>query len=140
MTADKRTLVLLKDVYAVCRLDADAPFPDWLAGSPFVSVTRSADELSVVCRQDAVPEGVRREQGWRCLRVAGTLDFALVGVLAALLVPLEEAGISVFAVSSFDTDWLLVKEEELARATAALAAAGHRVTGTSTNGRTSSPS
>jgi GNAT superfamily N-acetyltransferase len=120
----RRTLVPLEGVYAVCRLDADAPLPAWLAGGPFVSITRTADELSVVCREEAVPAGVRCEQGWQCLRVAGTLDFSLVGVLASLLDPLAAAGVSVFAVSTFDTDYLLVKSTDFQRATEALRASG----------------
>ena len=90
-------------------------------------MTRTAEELSVVCREEVVPGGVRCERGWRCLRVAGTLDFSLVGVLALLLVPLAGAGVAVFCVSTFDTDYLLVRDADLARATEALGAAGHRV-------------
>ena len=115
------TLVPVDGSFVVCRLAADAPVPAWAAGGPFVSITRTATELSVVCRQEAVPEGVRCERGWRCLRVAGTLDFSLVGVLASLLNPLAEAGISVFVVSTFDTDYLLVKEDNLEAATEVLA-------------------
>ncbi len=81
----------------------------------------------MVCAREAVPAGVRCEGGFRCLRVAGTLDFALVGVLAALLAPLAAAGVSAFAVSTFDTDYLLVREADLGRAADALRAAGHRV-------------
>jgi hypothetical protein len=120
-------LVPLEGAYAVCRLDADGPLPAWAAGGPFLSITRTADELSLVCREEVVPEGVRCERGWRCLRVAGTLDFSLVGVLASLLVPLAEAGVSVFAVSTFDTDHLLIRENHLARAVEALRAAGHAI-------------
>ncbi len=121
-------LLVLPGRYAVCRLSADAAIPDWTVGT-LTSVTRTADELSIICDDKAVPDGVRCERGWRCLRVAGTLDFALVGVLASLLVPLAEAGVAVFAVSTFDTDYLLVKEEDLARAAKVLGAAGHRVEG-----------
>jgi hypothetical protein len=120
------SLVLLSGPFAVCRLRADTPSPAWATGE-FVSITRTADELSVVCREDAVPAGVRHEAGWRCLRVDGTLDLALVGVLAALAVPLAEAGVSVFAISTFDTDYLLVKKADLAKGIEALQAAGHRV-------------
>jgi hypothetical protein len=121
------TLVPLDGRYAVCRLDPGDPLPAWAAGGPFVSVTRTDEELSVVCQQEAVPAGVRCERDWRCLRVAGTLDFALVGVLASLTGPLAEAGVSVFAVSTFDTDYLLVKEEKWEAAVAALRAFGHVV-------------
>jgi len=126
-TVVRLTVVPLEGAYAVCRLAADAPLPAWAAGGPFLSITRTADELSVVCRQAVVPEGVRCERGWRCLRVAGTLDFSLVGVLASLLGPLADAGVSVFAVSTFDTDYLLVKEEYLAAAVEVLRRAGHSV-------------
>jgi hypothetical protein len=74
-------------------------------------VTRTTDETSVLCPADAVPAGVRCEAGWRCLRVAGTLDIFMVGVLAGLVGPLAAAGVSVFVVSTFDTDFLLVKED-----------------------------
>jgi hypothetical protein len=120
------TLIILPGIYVVCRLPADAAFPAWASGD-LVSVTRTTDELSVVCREDTVPGGVRCERGWRCLRVAGTLDFSLVGVLASLLVPLAGAGVGVFLISTFDTDYVLVREVELARATEALRAAGHAV-------------
>jgi GNAT superfamily N-acetyltransferase len=119
-------LILLPGRYAVCRLPADAAVPAWATGE-VVSISRTSDELSVVCRQEAVPEGVRREGGWRCLGVAGPLDFAQVGVLAALLVPLAEAGVAVFALSTFDTDYLLVKDTDRERALAALRRAGHEV-------------
>jgi hypothetical protein len=85
-------------------------------GTPFLSVTRTADETSVVCPSDMVRAGVRRETGWRCLRVAGTLTFDMVGVLARLVGPMAAAGVSVFVVSTFDTDYLLVKYEHFIRA------------------------
>jgi hypothetical protein len=119
MTIPRYTLLLLPGTYAVCRLAADEPIPAWATGA-LISVTRTGEELSVVCGAEAVPAGVRCETGWRCLRVAGTLDFSLVGVLATLLVPLAEAGVSVFAISTFDTDYLLVKESNLVRAVEAL--------------------
>jgi hypothetical protein len=125
--ADSLILSLLPDILAICRLAADAPVPAWAwAGEP-ASVTRTRDELSVVCRADAVPEGVRCETGWRCMKVEGPLDFGLTGILAGLTAPLAAAGISVFAVCTYDTDYLLVKVENLERAMEALRAAGHRV-------------
>jgi GNAT superfamily N-acetyltransferase/gamma-glutamylcyclotransferase (GGCT)/AIG2-like uncharacterized protein YtfP len=121
------TLVPLPGAYAVCRLDAAAAFPDWLVGGSFFSVTRTTDELSIVCRQEDVPKGVQCESGWHCLRVAGILSFSLVGILASLLKPLADEGVSVFVVSTFDTDYLLVKEQDLPRAVEALHRAGHAV-------------
>lgn len=124
------TITLLDGTFAVCRLSADAPLPGWALGSsagPFVAIARTADELSIVCRAEAVTRDVRSEPDWRCLRVAGPLDFVEVGVLAALLAPLAAAGIAVFVVSTFDTDYLLVKSDRLDAAVAALRHAGQRV-------------
>src|SRR4051794_12634751 len=120
-----QTLLLLPDVYAVSRLGPAEPVPPWAFTGDLISVTRSRDELSIVCREGAVPTGVRCERGWRCLRVAGVLAFSLVGVLASLTAPLAAAGVSVFALSTFDTDYLLVREPDLARTLEALKAAGH---------------
>jgi len=111
---------------AICRLGAHAAVPAW-AGGPLLSVTRTPDELSVVCDQGVVPEGVRAERGWRALAVEGPLDFALTGVLDGLAAPLAAAGISIFAISTFDTDWLLVRDHQLAAASDALRAAGHAI-------------
>jgi hypothetical protein len=112
--------------FAVCRLPkgADAEVVAAVAGE-FVAVVRTADEVSVVCEEDQAPPGSRVEGGWRLLRVAGTLDFTQVGVLAALCVPLAEAAISIFAVSTFDTDYLMLKEANLRSAIEALQRAGH---------------
>jgi putative acetyltransferase len=121
------TLLLLEGAFTVCRLAGGASIPPWATAGPFFSITGTADELSVVGRQDAVPEGVVCERGWRCLRVAGTIPFSAVGVLAALTAPLAEAGVSLFAVSTFDTDYLLVKENDLTAALDALRRHGHAV-------------
>ena len=122
------TLALHPATYAVCRLSPDAPLPAWVEGGPFVSVTRTRDELSIVVLQARVPDDVQAERGWRCLSVEGPFDLdGVIGVLAALAVPLAEAEVSLFAVSSYDTDHLLLKNEYLRRAVAALERAGHRV-------------
>lgn len=118
-------LRLLDERLAVCRLPPGAPWPAWLPASGFVSVTRTPAELSVVAAEAAVPVAVQAERGWRALEVAGPLDFALTGVLASLATPLAEAGVSLFAVSTFDTDYILVKESALEAAIHALSAAGH---------------
>jgi hypothetical protein len=121
------TLSLLPETLAVCRLAPDADVPPWAWTGEPASVTRTRDELSIVCRADAVPRDVRAERGWRCLKVQGPLDFALTGILAALTAPLAAAEIALFAVSTYDTDYLLVKAETLDRAVEALRGAGHRV-------------
>ncbi|MCI0455528.1 MAG: ACT domain-containing protein [Gemmataceae bacterium] len=99
-TPHELTLQLLRDTFAVCRLAGDAPAPAWAMAGAFFSITRTPDELSIVSSEGAIPEGVQCERGWRCLRVAGVIDFSVVGVLAALSVPLAEAGLSVFPASS----------------------------------------
>jgi putative acetyltransferase len=113
--------------FAVCRLARGSSIPAWATTGNLFSVTQTADELSVVCRQDAVPDGVVCERDWRCLRVAGSLPFTLVGVLAALTTPMAKAGIGIFAFSTFDTDYLLIRTDESEQAFAALRAAGHVV-------------
>jgi len=123
---DSLTLSLLPETLAVCRLAPDASIPAWaLQAGPhqsFVSVTRTSEELSIVCARELVPAGTRAERGFRALKVAGPLDFSLTGVLASLTLPLAEAGVSVFAVSTFDTDYLLVREAQLAAARKTLSA------------------
>ncbi len=120
-------LTLLPDLFAVCRLDHDTPIPTWALTGSFSSITRTPDEVSIVCVERDVPPGIQHEPGWRCLKVEGPLDFALVGIMASLTTALAQAGISLFAVSTYDTDYLLVKATDLERATVALTAAGHRV-------------
>jgi hypothetical protein len=113
---------------AVCRLDAGSDVPPWVDRSrEFASVTRTTDELSVVCARDDVPEGVRMEGPWRAFRVQGPIVMTLVGVVAALANPLAEAGISIFAMSTFDTDYILVHEPDFEAAVGALTRAGHVV-------------
>ena len=122
------TLSILPDTYAVCSLPADVPLPAWGATGPFVSITRTRDELSIVCPHRNVPDGIRVEIGWRCLKVEGPFDLEnTIGVLAALAVPLAAANISIFVVSTYDTDHLLLKETRLAEAIEVLTQAGHQV-------------
>jgi len=120
-------LTLIEGRFAVCRLAPDAASPAW-AAQGFSSITRTAGELSVVCAEDAVPPGVQREPGWRILQVAGPLDFGLTGILLSIARPLAEAGVSIFAISTFDTDCVMVRESTVEKAIRALEAAGHRVT------------
>jgi hypothetical protein len=120
------TLELLSDRFAVCRLAPQAAIPSNLEGGGLFSLTRTKSELSVVCRESqGLPGEV--EGGWRCLGVEGPLDFTQVGVLAGLSQPLADAGISLFVISTYDTDYLLVKEEQLGAAIAALRTAGHDI-------------
>ena len=116
-------LTTLPGRFAVCRLGADDAVPDWARGA-LVSITRTEDELSIICEESVVPEEVRAGRGWMCFKVLGPLPFEMVGVAAALTAPLAEAGVSVIVVGTFDTDYLLVKEEMSAKAIEAWEAAG----------------
>jgi hypothetical protein len=128
--ATNLNLHLLQDRLAVCRLSPGEAVTEWaLSGAGLRSVTRAPGELSVVCAEAAVPEGVKREPGWRAFQVEGPLAFSLTGVLASIAAPLAEAGVPIFALSTFDTDYVLVKEEHVPRAVEALERAGHRVAG-----------
>ncbi|MBN1151831.1 MAG: ACT domain-containing protein [Dehalococcoidia bacterium] len=127
MAAVKRTLRLLPGTYAVCRLDPATAEPDWAGSGTFYSVTRTAAELSVVCDERLVPEGVVKEGGWKVAQVAGPLDLSMVGVLVSLIGPLAREGISVFVLSTYDTDYLLVKAEQLGRALQVLRVEEHEV-------------
>jgi hypothetical protein len=121
------TLHILPERLAVCRLAPDAPVPEPPANAGFWSVTRTSEELSIVLPEEHVQAGWEAETGWRCLKVQGPLDFGLTGILASLVTPLAEAGISIFALSTYDTDYVLVKEGDLEEAKRALSAHGHRV-------------
>lgn len=116
------TLKLLDSSYAVCSLGADASLPSGLAEArgEFLSITRTAEELSIVCAESLAPAEAKVESGWRAFKVLGPLDFSLTGIIAALTAPLAEAKISVFTIATFDTDYLLVKETDLEGAVTAL--------------------
>ncbi len=121
------SLLVLPHHLAVCRLSPGDVLPGWLFELPFWSVTRTVDELSVVLPEENAFWDWKCEKGWRGLMVRGPLDFSLVGILAALSAALAAAGIPIFALSTFDTDYLLVKEEDLFHAVEVLTASGCEV-------------
>jgi hypothetical protein len=123
----KLRIVLLPDRVGICRLPPASAVPAWSMAGSFWSVTRTADELSVICAEDAIPAGETHEGGWRCLKVEGPLAFDVIGVVSSLTAPLAAAGVSVFVTSTYDTDYLLVKADRLEAAVSALTAAGHEV-------------
>lgn len=116
-------MTVLDGVYAVCRLDRESGFPDWVSGA-FWSVTQTPEELSIVCLQERVPGEVSHEGGWRILKVLGPLSFELTGILASISSVLAEAGISIFALSTYDTDYILVKADQLEDSVKALTRQG----------------
>jgi hypothetical protein len=120
-------LTLLPERFAISRLAADAPIPAWATQCPFFSVTRTGDELSIVSELARVPVGVHSQPGWRIFKVHGPFVLSEIGVLSALAAPLAEAKISLLAISTFDTDYLLVSAETLSAAINALDQAGHTI-------------
>ena len=123
----KLNLSLLPHKYAVCQLHPDKHIPYWALLGDFVSLTRTHEELSIVCQQDNVPDNIEAERGWRCLQVQGAFDFSAAGVHASLAIPLAEADISVLAIATYATDYLLIKEQNVERALQVLEQAGHYI-------------
>jgi uncharacterized protein len=115
----------LPGLFAICQLPANSDVPSWALQGPFLSVTRTAEELSVVCPQEQIPTDVRHEGDWACLKLEGPFPFSQTGVLASFITPLSDQAISILAVSTFDTDCVLVKESSLERAVEVLQQAGH---------------
>ncbi len=114
--------------WAVVRMSPGDPIPEWvLKNRDFTSITRTHEELSIVCSEEAAPVGGQVEKGWSLLKLHGPFPFDQVGVLASFTQPLADAGIGIFAMSTFDTDYILVKESSLNLARAALCSAGHEL-------------
>jgi hypothetical protein len=118
-------LAVLPWELALCSLPPTAQVPDWVLTSGFFSVTRTVDELSIVCPVMAIPAGFDREGPWACIEVQGPLDLALTGILATLAVPLADARIPIFVISTYRTDYLLVRAGLLPAAKEVLRRAGH---------------
>lgn len=123
----KQSLQRLDGHYAVARLPPDAAMPAWADGPGFVSISRTDDELSVVCLAERVPAGVQTSGPWQCFKLQGPFAFDEYGILLSIVAPLSEAGLGVFVVSSYDTDHLLLQTTVAERGIALLEAAGHRV-------------
>lgn len=126
--AHQLPLEVLPDTLAICRLPAEAALPAWASSpGPFLTVSRTPDELSITLLQRLVPQGVRCERDYRALRVRGPLSPNLVGILLSIAEPLAEAGLSIFAISTYDTDYVLLKAGDVAAGVEALRKAGHQV-------------
>src|SRR5258708_6806722 len=112
----------------MCHLEPNGHIPYWgLMGDDFVSLTRTHNELSIACLQENVPDDIQADRNWRCIKVEGAFDFKMAGVHASLAVPLAQADISILAIATYETDHLLVKEQDLANALQVLEAAGHHI-------------
>jgi len=123
----KLTLSLLDHQYALCRLDPYAGIPTWAARGDFWAVVRNAEEVSVLCPQENIPENVEAEPGWRTLELVGPLSFSQAGILDSVVEPLSHADISILVVSAYDTSYVLLKEEVLDQAADVLRSVGHTV-------------
>ena len=125
----KLTLGLYKECYGVCRLmpSESEGIPVWAFSSNFFSITKTSDELSIVCLQDNIPEDICCERDWRILKIEGTLDFSLIGILSSISTILAHNKISIFAVSTYDTDYILVKDSDINNAVIALKAEGYQI-------------
>jgi hypothetical protein len=127
--AHKLKLRKISEQFAVCRLALDAPLPSWATSGEIWSVTRTPTELSVVCTQNGLPQNLAAERNWVALQIVGPIPFGMVGVLSSLTVPLADAGVSIFALSTFETDFVLVRDESFEVACRVLLQAGHEIVG-----------
>ncbi len=121
------TISVLETAFAVSRLESESRIPSWAADEELIFVAKADGGISIVCRQDILPSGIRSERGWRCLKIEGPFGFDEVGILLSALKPLAEAEVPVLAFSTFDTDYIIVKERDLRKAIGALEGHGHRV-------------
>jgi len=127
MNIPKLSFTILPDLFAICKLAARENLPSWAFRGGFSSVTQTPEELSIVCPQNLVPAGVEATKGWKSLKIEAKLDFEMVGIVSSITSSMAEAGISIFAVSTFNTDYFFIKEEDLGSGVAALRKAGHEV-------------
>lgn len=110
------TMKLLKGKYGVCRLDKNELIPGWAQIGDFFSITKTTDELSIVCDEDSIPNNIKCEKDWKILKIEGPLDFSLIGILSSISSILANKGISIFAVSTYDTDYILIKSKDIDKA------------------------
>lgn len=123
----KFVISVLPQTFAVCWIDPTSAIPAWATKSSFFTISRTSEELSIICPQEDVPDNTRSDAGWRCFKVEGPLDLTLTGIFASLANALSNAKISIFALSTYDTDYLMVKQENVDRAASALTELGHQV-------------
>lgn len=120
-------LTSFKGEYAICQLDAPAGIPGWASNGNFFSITRTPDELSIICLRNQIPENIPCQPGWRALKIEGPFEFDEIGVLASLTAPLSAAQISLLTTSTFETDYIFIQAEDYDLALQVLQAAGHQI-------------
>jgi hypothetical protein len=122
-------LSLLDEIYGICVFENGTPIPEWAAAASFCSITRTQKELTVVCPQNIIASDCECDADWMCFRVDGSFDLNQIGVISSLAAPLAQAGISIFVVSSYDTDYILVKKGKGEQAVTVLTNSGHSIAG-----------
>src|ERR1051326_5001599 len=127
MTIHPLTLFLLPETFAICRLDPGTPLPNWVQTKSFFSLTNTPEEISLVCLMEILPSEVDADRDWRCFKLQGPFPFSLVGILNSVTGPLAQANLGIFAISTYETDYVLVKKEVLPQALSALTDAGHTI-------------
>ena len=120
-------LSLLDEMYGICVFPNNAPIPEWVVTASLCSITRTKKELTIVCPQNIIPDEIEHDRNWRCFRIDGSFDLNQIGIISSLAVFLAQAGISMLVVSSYDTDYILVKEEKVEQAIAVLSDNGHLI-------------
>ncbi|MEI7990176.1 MAG: ACT domain-containing protein [Chloroflexota bacterium] len=123
----KFTLTLYPLSMSICRMPPNAPFPQWVKGIQIIFISHTPDELCVICPEVVLPKGIPGERNWRLLRIEAIFDFSEVGVLYTISKAFADANVSILTISTFDTDYFLIRDKDLERALAALYKAGHRV-------------
>jgi hypothetical protein len=126
-TGHKLKFRCLQGPYAIARLTPDAAIPEWAAKGELFSITRTADELSIVCAAENLPPHAESPHQWQCFKLEGPFPFALTGVLLSFIEPLSNRGVPIFAISTYDTDYVLIQNEYAAIAVNALQQAGHEL-------------
>lgn len=127
MLENKLIMRLLKGNFAVCRLDNTETIPSWSKNGEFFSITKTSEELSIVCAEENIPNDIKCEKHWRVIKIEGPLDFSLIGILASISTTLAQKGISIFAISTYDTDYILVKSKDIDNTISALLSEGHEI-------------
>lgn len=127
MSKKELVMRLLSKRYGVCRLNKTETIPEWAKEGEFLSITKTLDELSIVCDEEVIPNDIKCEKDWRILKIEGVLDFSLIGILASISTILAQKAISIFAISTYDTDYILVKDKDINNAIEALVNEGYEV-------------
>ena len=120
-------LSLLKDKYGICTLPNTAPIPDWALTQSLASITRTEKELTIVCRLEILPSQYQSDLNWRCFKIDGSFDLNQIGVISSISSPLADAGISIYVISTYDTDYFLIKEQNLEKTISVLSNSGHAI-------------